>query len=101
MQDEVLRSQAPGRVLLQLCFSEFYEDALLTVCVNCSFEKEFDGVQDVFELQVRSICLGHTPGDDGGPLLMQYRAVSRLLCRLHSCMPNGTVLTCYYLYSAT
>jgi hypothetical protein len=45
---------------------------MLTVCVNCSFEKEFDGVQDVFELQVRSTCFGHRPGDDGG-LLMRYQ----------------------------
>lgn len=63
MKDEVLRSRAPGRVLLW-CFWKFHEDELLTVRVNCSFEKEFDGVQDVFELQVRSACLGHTPGDN-------------------------------------
>lgn len=74
-----LRGAGPGPALaLQ---EVLWEIDMLTVCVNCSFEKEFDGVQDVFELQVRSTCLGHRPGDDGGPPPHAISTVIRLLYR--------------------
>lgn len=37
----------------QYLFKLSFEPVILIVRANCSFEKEFDGVQDVFELQVR------------------------------------------------
>lgn len=70
MKDGALRFQALSRVL-PWYFWRSCKESLLTVCANCSFEKEFDGVQDVFELQVRSTCFGHIPGDDGAPFLMR------------------------------